>query len=145
MSVVYAIQVLFGPGSIPRRSSTSFLNLEPQLSNEEGNYILNREDWVELSWEYTADGNEAYMNIGNFQSNTIVETLIAEPDSINPEDHFSSYYYIVGLNVGTEILSSRYQPFPFQFKLWPNPSQNRLSIETDRSNTTIEVFSIQGK
>lgn len=113
---VHAIQVLFRPDSISQPSSISFLNLEPQLSNKEGNYMLNREDWVELSWEYTADGNEAYMYIGNFQSNTVVQTLIALADSINPEDLFL-YYYLDDVYVGTEILLSRTQPFPFQFKL----------------------------
>lgn len=142
---VHAIQVAFRPDSISQPASTSFLNIEPQLSNEEGNFILDRENWVELSWEYTADGTEQYMYIGNFQSNSVVETVVAVPDSIDQEDHFWSYYYIDDVYVGTDLLSTNDQINRFDCNIWPNPAQNYLSIESDKWIKSVEIFSIQGK
>src|SRR6056297_331578 len=104
---IHALQVLFSNEYIADSMSESFLDIQPQLSNEEGNYLSDREEWMELSWEYTADGTEQYMYIGNFQSNAIVDTLLAVPDSIDSEDHFSSYYYIDDVYVGTDLLSVR--------------------------------------
>ncbi|HKL03312.1 MAG TPA: T9SS type A sorting domain-containing protein, partial [Cryomorphaceae bacterium] len=142
---IHALQVLFSNEYIADSMSESFLDIQPQLSNEEGNYLSDREEWMELSWEYTADGTEQYMYIGNFQSNAIVDTLLAVPDSIDSEDHFSSYYYIDDVYVGTDLLSVREMENSFSFKLWPNPVDLFLTVQSERPIQSIRVHSVLGK
>lgn len=126
---VHAIQVLFTSFEISEPSGFwGVLNHSPQISHSQGNYIADRENWTELSWEYTADGTEQYMYIGNFQSNAEIDTLFAIADSIDPEDHFGSYYYIDDVYVGTEILSSQSHVDSFDIRLWPNPVEGILTV-----------------
>lgn len=137
---VHAIQVLFTPDAISEPSTQGVLNYAPQLSHTEGAFITDRDNWVELSWEYAADGTEQYMYIGNFQSNAEIDTLYALPDNLDPEDHYSvSYYYVDDVYVGSEVLSVQSHNYFFEVRLWPNPVDQVLTVEIDR---TIEKFSL---
>lgn len=115
MYAVHALQVLFTDQVISESSNYwGVLNYTPQLSHSEGAYITDKDNWTEINWEYTADGTEQYMYIGNFQSNAEIDTLFAVADSIDPEDHFHSYYYIDDVYVGTAIMSVQNQTYSFE-------------------------------
>lgn len=142
---VYAHQVLFT--AEPISESPFFwgvLNYTPQLTGVEGNFVTDKENWTELSWEYTADGTEQYMYIGNFQSNSETDTLFAVPDSIDPEDHGSSYYYIDDVYLGTELLSVMNEVDLNGLILWPNPVGQKLSVESEQTIETLSIYSILG-
>ena len=142
---VHAIQVLFTSFEISEPSGFwGVLNHSPQISHTAGNYITDRENWTELSWEYTADGTEQYMYIGNFQSNADIDTLFSVPDSIDPLNHFSSYYYVDDVYVGTEILSAQNRESSFDLKIWPNPADQFITVQIDEVIRSLSFYTIHG-
>jgi len=142
---VHAFQVHFSQDSISEPQSLGFLNLEPQLSHTEGDFVTDKEGWTEISWEYTASGSEEYIYIGNFQSNEEIELFYALPDSINSEDHYAGYYYIDDVYIGTDLLSLEERANFFEFNLWPNPTYGILKMESERELKSIRIFSALGK
>ena len=107
-------------------------------------YISDKNGWTELSWEYTADGTEEYMYIGNFQSNTEIDLLYTLPDSIDQEDHHPSYYYVDDVYVGTEILSVSGQGYSLELTLWPNPVRDVLTLATESAIEMLGIYSVHG-
>ena len=47
-------------------NNQGFLNETPQLKNTNGNYLLNKGDWVEFKRRFIADSTYNYITIGNF-------------------------------------------------------------------------------
>jgi len=140
---VGTIQVLFTTDSI-FEDGEGYLDRIPSLTTN--NYVLERDNWQELSWEYTAIGGENFMYIGNFQPNQVVDTLFTLPEDIDPEDHFNlTYYYIDDVYVGTEILSAEVANNNQGFSLYPNPAHDELIIEAYSSIFEIRIFSPSGK
>jgi hypothetical protein len=142
---VYAFQVLFSSDSISVPNTTNFLNLQPQLTYTEDDFITDKENWTEISWEYVADGSEEYMYIGNFQSNAVIDTIYVLPDSIDQEDHVAAYYYIDDVYIGTEGLGINDALDSFNFAIWPNPVDDRLNLRTDKTVEETTIYSIDGK
>lgn len=143
---VHAIQVLFTSYEISEPIGFwGVLDYEPQLSHTAGDYISDKDSWTEVSWEYTADGTEQYMYIGNFQSNAVIDTLFVLPESISPLWHYQgAYYYVDDVYVGTEILSVE-QHSNLSIDLWPNPVVDVLYIETKSPMHRVSVYGIDGK
>lgn len=53
--------------SMEGRSSLSIAtHFDPQISNPSNNILNNTKDWVEISGEFTAEGGERFLTIGNF-------------------------------------------------------------------------------
>jgi hypothetical protein len=142
---VDAFQVYFSSDSISVPETLGFLDLPAQLTHQEGAFVADKENWTEISWEYVADGTEAFMYIGNFQPNAEVDLFYALPDSIDMEDHYSGYYYIDDVYVGTELLSTENTVNPTELSLWPNPTNDILKVQSGRDLNSIHVFSVDGK
>ncbi len=80
--------------------NTYVLNVTPQILNEEGNF-LNWEEWTEVKGEYTAQGGETFITIGNFYTEANTDTLfIPGLNQFNPEQTF---IYIDDVSI-TEII-----------------------------------------
>jgi hypothetical protein len=141
---VHALQVLFHNEAI-NASEFGVLNYSPQLTHTAGDYVTDRAGWSELSWEYTANGTEQYMYIGNFQTNSVIDTLYALSDSIDPEDHFPhAYYYVDDVYVGTEILSLSEEGPPFDLIVFPNPVEDVLTLTTESALKSVNIYSVSG-
>jgi hypothetical protein len=142
---VHALQVHFSPNQISEPTSEGYLNLTPQLSNTDGNFIHDKDNWVELSWEYIADGTESYMYIGNFESNLDIDIQYTLPDSIDPLFYYdASYYYVDDVYVGTDILSRDF-PNNASLELWPNPAKDYLNLSGSTEYNSVRIYSIDGK
>ena len=142
---VHAFQVYFSPDSISDPETLGFLDLPAQLTHTEGEFATDKEGWTEISWEYTADGTEEYMYIGNFQPNEDADLFYALPDSIDIEDHYSGYYYIDDVYVGTGLLSTEDTENFYELSLWPNPTLSSLNISSFSELKSIKIFSSLGK
>ena len=74
---------------------TQFINATPQILFSA---IQTSTNWVQYSATYTANGTEAYMTIGNFESNYNTPTTQLGPVNTNPNQILNysafSYYYI---------------------------------------------------
>ena len=142
---VDAFQVYFSSDSLSVPETLGFLDLPAQLTHQEGAFVADKEGWTEISWEYVANGTEAYMYIGNFQPNAEVDLFYALPDSIDMEDHTSGYYYIDDVYVGTELLSVGDDGNFSELSVWPNPTRDVMQIQSGRNLNTIRLFSVDGK
>lgn len=145
MYAVNALQVLFTSHQI---SESPFywgpLNYSPQLSHQQGVFITDKENWTELSWEYTADGTERFIYIGNFQTNDEIDTLYVLPDNMSWLFHYESYYYIDDIYVGQDALYGS-EMRQIQIDVWPNPLQETLQIKSPTTLRKIEVYSTVGQ
>ncbi len=56
-------------------------------------FIKDKTVWTELQTEYTANGNERFLIIGNFKDNKNTDTL-AVLESVSLVDRHTSYYYL---------------------------------------------------
>ena len=61
----------------------------PQLINQTGNFLSDTVNWMLVSWEYIANGNEKYITIGNFKNNANTNHSIINPWT---NSHGSAYY-----------------------------------------------------
>lgn len=68
------------------------LNFVPQIVSEPGVFIDDASAWVLVSGNYTANGGEKYLTIGNFKDSISTDTILVY-DNANPA---FSYYYIDG-------------------------------------------------
>jgi len=142
---IHALQLAFTNDSV---TGPGFLTLPitPQLSNTEGNFISDKVDWTELSWEYNASGGERFLYIGNFQTNAEIELQYAIPDSIDPLWHGDSYYYIDDVYVGTELLNTEKPVEEAQLLTWPNPTDGILNLRLNNSTArNVNIYSVDGK
>jgi len=142
---VHAFQVYFSQDSISESEYIGFLDREPQLSFNEGGFVTDKVGWTEISWEYSANGDETYMYIGNFQSNEDVDLLYALPDSIDVEDHYSGYYYLDDVYIGADLLSLEKMHNTNELSIWPNPVDDRLKLRSNRDLNSIKIYTSHGK
>lgn len=76
------------------------LNVPPQILNKEGNFLI-WEEWTEVKGEYTAQGGEKFITIGNFYTEANTDTLIIPGlMQFNP---FKTYIYIDDVSI-SEII-----------------------------------------
>ena len=69
------------------------LNYTPQITVSPVNYITDKINWIEYNFQYTAQGGEQYMILGNFKPYNQVDTLVIQDGGKAP--YFKlTYYYI---------------------------------------------------
>jgi gliding motility-associated-like protein len=89
--------------NLPISSSTFTIftpSLTPQILNEESNF-LNWDNWTEVKGEYTAQGGEKFITIGNFYTEADTDTMfIPGLNQFNPN---ITYIYVDDVSI-TEIM-----------------------------------------
>ncbi len=94
-----ALGILFSESSIITGENT-ILNQIPQLNNEL-DLMNSNQNWIEIFFTYIANGNEAFLTIGNFHDNLNSNCSSSGTNSLG-----GSYYYIDDVTV---ILQSEVQ------------------------------------
>ncbi len=142
---VWAIEVAFLPELVINNATANHLPIEPSLSHTEGDFIVDKDGWTQLSWLYSAEGGEQYMYIGNFQSNLEIDTLFVLPAGELPLAYYvnSSYYYFDNVYVGTSTLGVE-EKMTKEIQLWPNPAVESLFVKHATSGG-YEIFDLMGK
>jgi OmpA-OmpF porin, OOP family len=116
--------------------------LTPQIVNE--SFIADTTNWTLISGEYTAQGNENYVVIGNF-STVYHDTLIVNPGSTNP----IAYYYIDDVDIHCcdcplSVGASELEENDF-FELFPNPVSELISLNSAEEFDTYEIYDLNGR
>jgi Secretion system C-terminal sorting domain len=139
------IGALFTSSAIDGSFVFSFTSI-PQVENPIGNIIADTSNWILISGDFIAQGNESYVSIGNFYNDQNTQALqLPFGDTISKY----TYYYFddisvidctVGLNEYQELNSSVY----------PNPinSGQDLTLTFDSAVNEIEtvnIYSVEGK
>jgi len=75
-----------------------FNSFIPQIENQNGNIITDKENWIVISGIYIAHGGEQFITIGNFYDDAHTDTLYVGGGHINNPNPYS-YYYIDDVSV----------------------------------------------
>ncbi len=141
---IWAIQVSFINELDTNYLSANHLPITPSLSNSAGNFIVDKENWTLLNWTYIARGGERFMYIGNFQSNSEIESTNALPEGQDSFNHYlnHAYYYVDNVYVGSNSLNLSRRS-ENQLKVWPNPTTGILNVQAP-TFTSYRIMDILG-
>lgn len=137
--------VYFSPIELSEGDFAVLDEYSPQLENENGNWLLDY-DFQSISWEYIANGTEAYMIIGNFKDN--VNTDLYEAEGI---EYPYCYYYFDDISVEecADTSSTHLMDYlPKKLDIYPNPSTGNFKIIMPANlsvNHTIQLHNSVGK
>lgn len=81
---------------LDRRTQSIAVYLTPQVVNNTDSVLLNPKGWVEISGEFTAQGGERFLTIGNFAS--FNRSNVQHTNSINAVLQ-GAYYYVDDVSV----------------------------------------------
>lgn len=127
--------------------STVFVitSVVPQIQNN--TIISDTMNWVKVSGSFTANGGENFLTIGNFQPDSLTDTLAVVN---NPANYFNgAYYYIDDVSLtlystaGVNELSGKEN-----FSISPNPANesfNVKSIDTRNKEDEFVLYSTIGE
>lgn len=119
----------------------SVLYLSKTIANIPNNFIVDSLDWVEIKGVFSASGGEKYLTIGNFDNDTIAQTL-----NVNYGSGNYTYYYIDDVSlINCDSLTGIEETGFETIKVYPNPAQEILNVEVLLGNNQLEIFSIDGK
>ena len=123
-------------GSTPNYSSYNRLDLIEDTVN-----------WVNVSYQFTADSAYQYLAFGNFFEDSMTDTsrIGGEPDG-----NVTSYYYFDDFCLSAspdecDIVNSTINLNYSSIKMWPNPCHNKLNFATEFSIIQLGIYDLRGK
>lgn len=73
--------------------NTTFLNLKADLTNKEGLFLDNTDEWIQFCQIYTAKGYEEYFVVGNFKNYENTNYVVTGRDTKNKKGKSYAYYF----------------------------------------------------
>ncbi len=119
-------------------NQTAPLAVVPQVQNTAGNYIVSTSSWTKVSGSFTATGGEEFILIGNFYNDAQTTR-----DSVGTGSDVC-YYKIDDISV-TSCVTGINDLADGNFKVYPNPANDVLYIETYQPSELLRVFSLSGQ
>ena len=142
---VDGIGAYFSNGPIYCPTQYCLLNYSPQVSNPNGNIILDTLAWTEISGCFTANGSERYMTIGNFKSDSLTQRAINRQVS---GSNWSTVYYIDDVSLMEDTTFGVTETHEeTELLISPNPAQNTIQVLTNNNKELVEIriFNSVGK
>lgn len=153
-SVVYgtdAIQAFFSPSSITSGNPYNILAAY-QFANTAGNYITDKNNWIQIKGSFIASGGEIFLVIGNFKNNVNTNKVYVGGGSANlAQDSAGAYYYIDDVCVSEDSLTCGITGINEQkemrsINIFPNPSDRYIEISSENDFIeSVEVINTFGK
>lgn len=131
----------------------NFLNTE-ELGPTPNYSTFNRTDlitdtvnWVNVSYQFTADSAYQYLAFGNFFEDNMTDTLRIGGES---DGNVTSYYYFDDFCLSAspdecDFVNSTINLIHSAAKMWPNPCQKELNFKTEFPITQLDIYDIRGK
>jgi len=142
---IWNLQVLFSNDPIEQGlQAEPFTDVQPQLNGTPDEYLDERDGWEEMTWEYTAQGDENYLTIGNFELNSQTDTARVWFGSTNNHFFPGVYYYIDDVSVEQKTLDIN-KPDSYDLSIYPSPFEDFLNIECTRMINAIFLMGLDGK
>lgn len=114
------------------------LPFAPHISNQPGN-IFDTLNWTLIWGDFTASGNENYLIIGNFNSDTTSNYTYI--NNLAPFPQVYLYIDDVSLSVCTNINENDYE---HNLSIYPNPVTDKLVVRNEQKSE-IEIVNIEGE
>ncbi len=111
------------------------LPFTPQINNSTGNIITDTLNWTLISGNYTAQGGELFLLIGNFKHDSVTTAVVVN-NNISAYNY--AYFYIEDVsltpctNINEEIANSG-------IHIYPNPFKDNLNV-TAENNELFEII-----
>lgn len=77
------IQIYFSNSIIENNASYSYLDVNPQIKNPDGNYIIDTLGWTELNFSYISEGGEQFITIGCFDNSDNIDVTVKDINDTN--------------------------------------------------------------
>ena len=137
---VSSVGALFTSSAISSSSSLT-LNYTPQTQNPSTNKLTDKANWMLIADTLYANGSEQFITIGNFKVDSLSDTLYLG----NIGGGNVAYYYIDDVSIidyglaGIENYKNK-----VQVNIYPNPSNEILTIETSEEQGEIKITDLLG-
>jgi hypothetical protein len=127
-------------------SNEGLIEQIPQIQNSENNDLRSKTDWTLVCDTFIANGNERYMSIGNFYTDSLsiftpLDSVCSTPGGFG----CSAYYYIDDVSVTLIDETGIEEKRQNEFSLFPNPAKGVINITGTEAINEIEVFDTQGR
>lgn len=120
------IEVYFSETLISNIPSYDPLPFTPQITNTTG-IVSDTLNWKLISGDYTANGGESYLLIGNFKDDSNTDTLFVNEASGNEK---YAYYFIDDVSLSACNSTAIHEPGENTGKnLYPNPFTEKLTFK----------------
>jgi len=142
---IWNIGAYFSDSGVYGKTLSQILTYAPQITNSPGRYISNKIVWTKISGTFIANGGEKYISIGNFQDDSIIDTLFVGGSSdTGPYSWTGSYYYLDDVAVYADTTVGINEISNKEITIYPNPATNNITIESPQA-AVIEITNIQGQ
>lgn len=151
-SVNYAadsIGAYFSSDSILSSNSINF-PYNPQVSNGSDNIISDKQNWMKVSGQFTAQGGEKFMTIGNFKDDSQTNKILVSGGG-NPDNYKTViFYYIDDVCVSTNPDTCNVTVGVFSINhadnvyFYPNPAKNYITVKTPETGAIINIHDTRG-
>ena len=124
-------------------SLLSMLNLPKTVSNLTNNFLIDSLGWMEIKGIFTANGGEKYLTIGNFDNDTVAQTV-----NVNYGNLTYAYYYVDDVSlINCDSLTSINEHNEETISVFPNPASEMLTISSSNPIQLkyIGIISLDGK
>ncbi len=123
-------------------STTCELNFIPQIKDT--NYVIDTLNWTEVYGQFTAHGGERYIIIGNFNSDSLTDTI--HTGGFLGE----AYYFIDDVNVHCCICDSTSHLGVGELKkeemeVYPNPATTSITLTLQQREGKVTIYNVLGE
>lgn len=124
----YAIKqldVCFTNDSLFDSTVFAITSVVPQIQNN--SFITDTMNWVKISGTFTANGGEKFLTIGNFQPDSLTDTLAVVN---NPANYYNgAYYYIDDVSLTLDSTADVNEiTRNYNYMVSPNPANERFKV-----------------
>lgn len=143
---VNKIGALFSTAQYSDTNNAPVCNCSQVYTNQ---LITDSANWTTINGAYTADSNYLYLNLGNFFTNDLTDSILRQGEFCN------AYYYIDEICLSTDSLYvqnySSNNSLPTEtvrasISYFPNPTNDNVTISiTDRSINCIKLYNVLGE
>jgi len=127
-------------------SGTYFvLDHTPQVTSPYDLVLSDTVNWTLISGQYTAEGNERFLTIGNFLPDSLTNANVLNSSGIYQNQ---SYYYIEDVSVRVADPVNTQDLQKSEIKIYPNPADDFLNLQINDSDIRIShltIYDINGK
>lgn len=124
-----------------------YISATPQITNN-SNFLTDTVNWQEIKGCYTAQGGEEYITIGNFNTNSNIDTLrILSTNPLMGVGTDISYYYIDSVTLWQNNFPTSISEINNEntFSIYPNPANTICTISSKTIIQKTELTNIAGQ